>query len=197
MMTVLKKMMIMMMMELVLVTTITHIMAVMYVSSVMRGNFKFGLMACYKHQGRSIKLISGALLYHEIVIGIVLTKYLKTFTRYSTVSKRVNVKNLKSDIWDWIDDRCPRLKDCDNSNQNSNTKNISPELKQKKRKSTENVQPASFQSMVSNVAKQTYQEKGQEVSVSYYFICLLHLANENSLHIESSSTLADLAISKE
>ena len=110
------------------------------------------------------------------------------FTRYSTVSKRVNVKNLKSDIWGWIEESCPDRAAADvseNKNPNSN------DVVDKKRRSMEKIEPASFQTMISNVAVDQQHEKGQEVSVSYYFICLLHLANEkvDSMHFCLSSLL--------
>jgi hypothetical protein len=53
-------------------------------------------------------------------------------------------------------------------------------VKESKAKAT-NTEVGSFQEMISNVAVSQQKEKGQEVSVSYYFICLLHLANEKVL----------------
>jgi hypothetical protein len=46
----------------------------------------------------------------------------------------------------------------------------------------EKTQTASFQNMISNLAVNQQNKEGQEVSVSYYFICLLHLANEKVIH---------------
>jgi condensin complex subunit 2 len=61
----------------------------------------------------------------------------------------------------------------------------------------ENPEPASFQNMISKIAVNNQQGQGQEISVSYYFICLLHLANEKGLCIEGQSNFADLKISKD
>ena len=103
---------------------------------------------------------------------------LKILYRYSTVSKRVNLKNLKSEIWEWVDQSCSSKED---------TENVNPNLKDnqsldKKRRSMEKSQTASFQNMISNLAVNQQNKEGQEVSVSYYFICLLHLANEKVNH---------------
>ena len=121
---------------------------------------------------------------------------------YSTISKRVNVKNLKSDIWDWIDHECPKeIVDPENADPNTDESSVKTKKTQdKKRKSTEkqqNKEQASFQSMISNVAKSNQQGEGQEISVSYYFLCLLHLANENNLKIEGQNNFADLKIKKD
>ena len=119
---------------------------------------------------------------------------------YSTISKRVNVKNLKSEIWDWVDAECPN-KSNDGGNEGENMKpNNNPIIPEgpTKRKSLEEKSPsASFQDMISNIAKNNQREVGQEVSVSYYFICLLHLANEKGLKIEDQNNFADLQISKD
>ena len=116
---------------------------------------------------------------------------------YSTISKRVNVKNLKADIWDWIDQECPteNIDTVENTDPNKDAK--SKKQHQKRQRSTEKSEElASFQNMVSNVAKSNQQGEGQEISVSYYFLCLLHLANENNLKIEGQQNFADLKIQK-
>lgn len=74
---------------------------------------------------------------------------------YATTSKRVNVRKLKTDIWDELE--------C---------------VKEFPVKTLETVTPqaqVSFQDMISTVANKQTQK---DVSVSFYFICLLHLANE-------------------
>ena len=51
--------------------------------------------------------------------------------------------------------------------------------------------------MISDIAKNNQQGEGQEVSVSYYFICLLHLANEKGLKLDDQTGLSDLQISRD
>ena len=48
--------------------------------------------------------------------------------------------------------------------------------------------------MVNDLAK---GQKQKDVSCSYYFICLLHLANEKTLRIEDNLDMDDLIITKE
>jgi len=119
---------------------------------------------------------------------------------YSTISKRVNVKNLKSEIWDWVDGECPNEGKCgDNEGENMKPDNkvAASEGPAKRKFLQEKSSTASFQDMISNIAKNNQREVGQEVSVSYYFICLLHLANEKGLKIEDQNNFADLQISKD
>ena len=120
---------------------------------------------------------------------------------YSTISKRVNVKNLKTEIWNWVDSECPE-KTCNGKNGNENMKpnnksSTIPEGPTKRKSLEEKDSSASFQDMISNIAKNNQREAGQEVSVSYYFICLLHLANEKGLKIEDQNNFSDLQISKD
>ena len=41
----------------------------------------------------------------------------------------------------------------------------------------------------------TEQNQGDEVTLPFYFICVLHLANENGLCLEGSPDLSDFSIS--
>eukprot|EP01035_Chromulina_nebulosa_P020477 gene20477-26567_t len=87
---------------------------------------------------------------------------------YATVAKRVNVKKLKSDIWNQI-----------------NNKLID--------------QPVNNLSFKKIVNDKTLHSNHEEASLSFYFICLLHLANENSLKIDNmiDGSMSDLMISKQ
>ena len=51
----------------------------------------------------------------------------------------------------------------------------------------------SFQELVCDIANEEKCQK--DVTVSFYFICLLHLANEKTLKIEGSPLMNDLIIS--
>ncbi len=72
--------------------------------------------------------------------------------RYSKVSKRVNIQKLKADIWH----------------------NIQTNLEDEQQSETE--ESMSFQGLIQDLAANPRQK---DVTVSFYFICLLHLANEN------------------
>ena len=49
---------------------------------------------------------------------------------------------------------------------------------------TDSTEPRVFDSVVSNLRKTYPKDKMQDISTSFCFICLLHLANERGLKIE-------------
>ena len=127
---------------------------------------------------------------------------------YSSVAKRINVKQLKVDIWQEI----AQLAGVERENIHKNIAHESEE--------NENAPPAadfhatvcqapseiadkssycdgkqmSFQGLVNDLA---LRQKQKDVSVSFYFICLLHLANEKTLKITDNDCLDDLIVSKD
>lgn len=84
--------------------------------------------------------------------------------RYATVSKRVNIQRLKADIWSNIEQNLP-----------INTEEQS-ERAVKQSTTTSTKDALSFQDMISDIAANPRQK---DVTLPFYFICLLHLANEN------------------
>ncbi|KAJ1885721.1 hypothetical protein LPJ66_009983, partial [Kickxella alabastrina] len=54
-----------------------------------------------------------------------------------------------------------------------------------------------FSEIVSNLKNVYPREKLEELSISYCFICLLHLANERNLRIVGDSSLRDLVITQD
>lgn len=111
---------------------------------------------------------------------------------YATIAKRVNVKKLKSDIWTKIDDDCisPSLSS-ENKNPNENDENMNVKCTKETSKQLEKM---SFKEMITDIAENQEQK---EVSLSFYFICLLHLANEKTLTIKGTQGMDDLIISKD
>jgi condensin complex subunit 2 len=109
---------------------------------------------------------------------------------YATVAKRVNVKKLKTDIWSKIDVECV----------SPTNENINPNEKEKKvtdnntNKTVNQVEKMSFKNMVTDMS---VNQEQKEVSLSFYFICLLHLANEKTLTIKGTQGMDDLIISKD
>ena len=53
-----------------------------------------------------------------------------------------------------------------------------------------------FSDIVGSVSSVYPEEKAKDISVSFYFICLLHLANERNLKICGSQDLSDFTISQ-
>jgi condensin complex subunit 2 len=81
------------------------------------------------------------------------------------------MKKLKADVWEEVSNKC--------------TNHIKSEDK-------ENV--VSFHDMVGELAQKSTAQK--QASMSFYFICLLHLANEKNLVIKDCSNLNDLMVSR-
>ena len=121
---------------------------------------------------------------------------------FATTAKRVNVKKLKTDIWSHIDELevTPSASQGENDENGENeTPNVG--MLASKRASVDKKGGAagagealSFQELVCDIANEEKCQK--DVTVSFYFICLLHLANEKTLKIEGSPLMNDLIISK-
>ena len=111
---------------------------------------------------------------------------------YATIAKRVNVKKLKTDIWTKIDDECiSPSSPSENTNPNQQKTNINTKSPLE---SSKQVEKMSFKEMVTDISENQEQK---EVSLSFYFICLLHLANEKTLTIKGTQGMDDLIISKD
>ena len=91
--------------------------------------------------------------------------------RYATVAKRVNVKKLKTDLWGRLDSSLagPLRAAADS------TENAAPHTKSAAVKAVEAADKLSFQAVVNDIS---LKQEQKDVSLSFYFICLLHLANE-------------------
>ena len=84
---------------------------------------------------------------------------------YATVAKRVNVRKLKGDLWSHISVQV-----------GSTDKTLAEgDNLPKAKKSTGNAEKLSFQEVVNDLA---IGQQQSEVTLPFYFICLLHLANE-------------------
>ena len=56
--------------------------------------------------------------------------------------------------------------------------------------------PVSFQKVVTGLSERLPEDRRTDVSFAYCFICLLHLANDNNLAIESNTELNDLRVTQ-
>lgn len=109
---------------------------------------------------------------------------------YATVAKKVDVKRLKSDLWSSLEERFS-LKgqeqgiDSATATKANNT-TIEASEEQGKEASCLDPKPAavvvSFQSTVREMQVTQCQ---QDVTLPFYFICVLHLANERGLELDS------------
>lgn len=89
------------------------------------------------------------------------------------VAKKVNIRALKESLWGALDPAPPK----------DGVAAKSPAAA-----------PVAFSSAMSTLAQSAPADSLKDVSVAYCFICLLHLANEKGLAIESQDDLADLSV---
>lgn len=103
--------------------------------------------------------------------------FLDCACRYATVAKRVNVRKLKHDLWDRLDRSLP-VASGENQppvEQVAKGKRASFDKAPIEKSKTEQM---SFQRLVAQMEHDNTDGQQKEASLSFYFICLLHLANE-------------------
>ena len=109
---------------------------------------------------------------------------------YATVAKKVDVRRLKKDLWTELEEKTAWVapEEFKNKNEEENEDDIFDEVDTAKKGDPQYV---SFKETVEQM------EEGQtqnDVTVSFYFICCLHLANEKGLKFDQSG-LEDFVIS--
>lgn len=104
----------------------------------------------------------------------------RTRVQYAMVAKKVDVKRLKKDLWQNLDE-----------NLHHDAKEDEGEEEEEAEEPAAPAEPLSFQATVAEME----QSQGQpDVTLPFYFICVLHLANEKGLALESRG-LEDFVIS--
>merc|ERR1712238_53735 len=122
----------------------------------------------------------------------------KVRVAYATVSKKVDVKRLKKDLWAEVESGIATLS-INDSEEVAEEKEKEKEEKEGndieiESNKTENNDILSFNQTVQSLSCSQAQE---DVSVAYYFICMLHLANEKGLCLENEDNgLKDFSISR-
>ncbi|KIK61593.1 hypothetical protein GYMLUDRAFT_42605 [Collybiopsis luxurians FD-317 M1] len=94
--------------------------------------------------------------------------------RFTKRAKRVDVRKLKENIWKGLDIDVPPP-----HNANDKDMDVDEDL-------PEPTEARRFTSVISNLEKSYPRDKMEEISTSFCFICLLHLANEQGLKLENS-----------
>jgi len=123
------------------------------------------------------------------------------YVNYTKKAKRVDVRKLKENIWKSLDIKVPHPKDPDDSMVRIASFHppqvmwLISSLHQDVDSGDENggsltdpAEPKVFDSVVSNLRKTYPKDKMQDISTSFCFICLLHLANERGLKIEAGES---------
>ena len=108
----------------------------------------------------------------------------------------MNVRKLKTDLWGYLDSACvDKDKDEYLKGEQAEKKDFGFEgaSSDPSTAAMEAHETVSFQDCIHSIAS---SQKQKEVTLPFYFICLLHLANEKTLKIEGKDDLSDLIISK-
>ncbi|CAG8446230.1 9591_t:CDS:10 [Dentiscutata heterogama] len=114
------------------------------------------------------------------------------YIKYAKTAKRIDVKKLKENIWKTLTDTT------ENGSKTSTLNNQQPPFDQYSIDSTQEVEEQKFTSVIKNLKKIYPEKKMKDISVSFCFICLLHLANEKNLNISvENDNLSDLTIQQE
>lgn len=102
------------------------------------------------------------------------------YVNFSRIAKRVDIKLLKDNLWKGIKEE---VVESPSIGENSQVSEESQQLKQK-----------NFGDLVDSIGKMYSNEEKKDLSTSFCFICLLHLANEHSLTVTSTEAFDDLKI---
>eukprot|EP00043_Microstomoeca_roanoka_P013764 m.135289 g.135289 ORF g.135289 m.135289 type:complete len:723 (+) comp15844_c5_seq2:106-2274(+) len=103
---------------------------------------------------------------------------------YAKQAKRINVKQVKSSMWNMLTSSSPSQAD-DKENDTNNNAVVSATGE----KFTEVTKQQQFSDIVNDVPHLVSQQMGEQLSVPILFVCLLHLANEKHLKISNSEDL--------
>lgn len=102
------------------------------------------------------------------------------FVTYAKKAKRVDVKKLKENIWRELEDLTiqtnPEVQKSKDHDQDERMQTDSEGTEQKTK---------TFTKVINGLRTMYPQDKMEEISTSFCFICLLHLANEKGLRIQS------------
>lgn len=112
------------------------------------------------------------------------------FVNYAKRAKRVDVRKLKENIWKGLDiivvdddDEEDGMDVDDEYRDRSRRKSTKPP--------TDPAEARKFSQVISGLTKSYPRDKLEEISTSFCFICLLHLANEQGLKLESDKAIQD------
>lgn len=108
----------------------------------------------------------------------------KIHVGYATSAKKVDVKRLKKDLWTELEIKM--MHDDDDPDGNPNKDN--PDQGQNVSVSSQQHHGPSVEKLSFKATVQEMEQQGQtqtDVTLPFYFICLLHLANEKGLELES------------
>ena len=126
-----------------------------------------------------LELVTAARTIEKISVG------------YATKAKRVDVKQLKQNLWTEIRSTAPIPPDVANKGTNENIA-VEPQTDQYADQDADGCSDGmlSFTSVVDTMSPRV----SSQVTIPFYFICVLHLANEKGLKLTGNDLLTDFSI---
>lgn len=112
------------------------------------------------------------------------------FVNYAKKAKRVDVRKLKENIWRQLAIEA-EVADEDDEEDEQGDDSATPRATRRAARLSESLQPRVFQSVLSGLRKTYAKDRMDEISTSFCFICLLHLANEEGLQIKTADSPAE------
>ncbi|WAR62763.1 hypothetical protein PtB15_15B351 [Puccinia triticina] len=112
------------------------------------------------------------------------------FVNYAKKAKRVDVKKLKENIWKELEELTTEMELEANANVHHGETEDSLEQEAENSEgdgATKKKKTKTFTKVINGLRSMYPREKMEEISTSFCFICLLHLANEKGLSIQSIS----------
>ena len=127
------------------------------------------------------------------------------YVQYARVAKKVDVRRLKEEMWKGIGFQDVRpLISRDHANlkistdADKTTQEIPTQIEEKAEQiPTEEEPPLKFTTVMNKLQQVYPQQAMADISTSYCFICLLHLANEKGLSIDNQPGLEELSIRRD
>lgn len=109
---------------------------------------------------------------------------------YATVARKVDVKRLKRDLWSELEQTFAKEGSCAEEAPQSNAETEDPEededLTEKNDEMAVTVDGVTSLSFQDTVRDMQINQSQADVTLPFYFICILHLCNEKGLALESS-----------
>lgn len=112
------------------------------------------------------------------------------YLNYAKKAKRVNIKLLKNNIWNLL--QLERPADKEKTQETSSQEEVVEDVEEQKPAKVREVRK--FTEIAQDLKKVYTEQQLSEISTSFCFICVLHLANERGLVIEGSQNYDDLTI---
>jgi condensin complex subunit 2 len=115
------------------------------------------------------------------------------FVNYAKKAKRVDVRKLKENIWKGLDIIVVDDDEKDEHGMDVDEEDLEQSRRSKSSKPlTDPAEARQFSQVISGLTRSYPRDKLDEISTSFCFICLLHLANEQGLKLESDKAVVDV-----